>query len=113
MASTNILGAIGPETATTASLVRPQCNIGVMGLHRAEIAARVTPGWYYALFFDQAGRHIPVRLVVPGNITIVPLPAKCSELNLVETIWPFVRNDGLSNWVFGSYEAIVDPCFDA
>lgn len=84
-----------------------------MGLHLAEIAARVTPGKHCALLVDQAGWHISERLVVPANITIVPLPAKCPELNPVENVWQFMRDNWLSNRVFASYSAIVDHCCDA
>ena len=50
-----------------------------MGLHLAEIAARVTPGRHCALLVDQAGWHTSERLVVSANITIVKLPPKCPE----------------------------------
>ena len=62
---------------------------------------------------DQPGRHIFERLIVPHNITIVPLPAKCPELNPVENVWQFMRGNWLSNRVFASYMAIVDYCCDA
>ena len=79
----------------------------------AEIAARVTPGKHCALLVDQAGWHVSDRLVVPANITIVPLPAKCPELNPVENVWQFMRGNWLSNRIFRSYDAIVDHCCDA
>lgn len=44
------------------------------------------------------------NLVVPENITILPLPPKLSELNPVENIWPFMRDNWLSNRVFKSHE---------
>ena len=94
-------------------MVLPWCNTEAMSLHLAEIAARVTPGKHCALLVDQAGWHISERLVVPANITIVPLPAKCPELNPVENIWQFMRDNWLSNRVFASYNAIVDHCCDA
>jgi putative transposase len=75
-----------------------------------EIAARVTPGRHCALLVDQAGWHMSERLAVPANITIVPLPAKCPELNPVENVWQFLRDNWLSNRVFASYNAIVDHC---
>jgi len=31
------------------------------------------------------------KLDVPGNISIIALPAKCPELNPVENIWQFMR----------------------
>jgi hypothetical protein len=48
-----------------------------MNLHLAEIAKNVAPGAHAALLVDQAGWHLAGALVVPPNITIVPLPAKC------------------------------------
>ena len=53
------------------------------------------------------------RLIVPANITIVPLPAKCPELNPVENIWQFLRDNSLSNRIFASYNDIVDHCCHA
>ena len=84
-----------------------------MALHLAEIAKHVTPGKHCALLVDQAGWHMSERLAVPANITIVPLPAKCPELNPVENVWQFMRDNWLSNRVFTSYDAIVDHCCDA
>ncbi len=50
------------------------------------------------------------NLLVPENITILPLPPKSPELNPVENIWQFMRENWLSNRVFKSYEDIVDHC---
>lgn len=85
MALTYIFGAICPATGMRAGLVLPWCNTEGMGLHLAEIAARVTPGKHYALLVDQAGWHMSEHLVVPANITIVLLPARCPELNRSRT----------------------------
>ena len=112
-ASTYIFGAICPNTGAAAGLILPWCNIEAMGLHLAEIAARVTPGRHCALLVDQAGWHMSDRLVVPPNITIVPLPPKCPELNPVENVWQFMRNNWLSNRIFKSYDDIVDHCCHA
>ena len=93
-ASTYIFGAICPETGEAAGLVLPWCNTEAMSLHLAEIAARVTPGKHCALLVDQAGWHISERLAMPSNITIVPLAAKCPELNPVKVaalIWVIYR----------------------
>ena len=45
--------------------------------------------------------------------SIIPLPAKCPELNPVENIWQFMRDNWLSNYIFKSYNEIVDYCCDA
>jgi hypothetical protein len=112
-ASTYVFGAICPALGKGAALVLPRCNTAAMNLHLTEIAATVEPGAHAVLLLDQAGWHLSHRLVIPPNITIVPLPAKCPELNPVENIWQFMRNNWLSNRVFLSYENILDHCCDA
>jgi hypothetical protein len=49
-------------------------------------------------------------LVVPSNITLMPLPPKCPDLNPVENVWQFIRDNWLSNRVFKSYDDILDQC---
>lgn len=49
-------------------------------------------------------------LIVLSNNTILPLPAKCPELNPQENVWQFMRDNWLPNRVFKSYEDIVDHC---
>ena len=73
-----------------------------MTLHRTEIAQAVAPGAHALVRVDQAGWHQSKRLGVPTNITLVPLPAKAPEFNPVETIWPFMRENWLSNRIFTS-----------
>lgn len=84
-----------------------------MNLHLAEIAAEVTPGAHAVVILDQAGWHMSNRLNVPANITLIPLPPKCPELNLVENVWQFMRDNLLSNRVFTSYDNLVDHWCDA
>jgi transposase len=84
-----------------------------MNLHLAEIAAKVAPGAHAVLLLDQAGWHLSSKLAIPANITILPLPPKSPELNPVENIWQFLRDNWLSNRVFQSYENLVDHCCEA
>jgi transposase len=62
------------------------------------------------LVVDQAGWHLSDKLIVPPNITLVPLPPKCPELNPVENIWQFIRGNWLFNGVFRSYDDILEHC---
>lgn len=112
-ASTYIFGAICPKLGKGAALVLPHCNIHAMNRHLAEIGLAVAPGAHALLLVDQAGWHMSDRLVVPPNVTLVPLPPKCPELNPVENIWQFLRDNWLSNRVFTSYNNIVEHCCNA
>ena len=84
-----------------------------MNLHLAEIATQIAAGAHAAILVDQAGWHRSGKLRIPSNLTLIPLPAKCPELNPQENIWQFMRDNWLSNRVFESYEKIVDLCCDA
>ena len=111
--STYIFGAICPKQGKGAGLVLPVCDTFAMNLHLAEIAKNVAPGAHALLLVDQAGWHMTDKLAVPVNITIMPLPPKCPELNPTENVWQFIRDNWLSNRVFKSYDDIVDHCCEA
>jgi transposase len=38
---------------------------------------------------------------------------KCPELNPVENVWQFMRDNWLSNRIFKSYDDLVDHCCEA
>jgi transposase len=44
---------------------------------------------------------------------LLPLPATAPELNPVENIWQFMRENWLSNRIFTAYSDILDHCCDA
>ena len=100
--SAYIFGAICPAEGKGAGLVLPSCN--------REISLAVAPGAHAILLLDQAGWHVSKRLSIPDNITLLPLPPKSPELNPVENIWQFMRDNWLSNRVFKSYDDILDHC---
>src|SRR6516165_1192681 len=112
-ASTYIFGAVCPKRGKGAALILPACNTEAMNLHLAEIAAAIAPAAHAILLVDQAGWHMSTRLVVPANITIIALPPKCPELNPVENVWQFMRDNWLSNRIFKLYDDLVDHCCEA
>ena len=112
-ASTYIFGAICPGEGKAVGLILPKCNTETMQLHLDEIAKDVAPGRHAILMLDKAGWHTSSKLDVPENLTLLPLPAKCPELNPVENVWEFMRDNWLSNRVFLSYDDIVDHCCEA
>ena len=103
-------GAICPAEGKAAGIVMPHCNSEAMGMHLEEIAFHVAPGAHAVVLLDQAGWHRSAELIVPPNITLMPLPPRCPELNPVENLWQFMRDNWLSNRIFKSYDDIVDHC---
>ena len=111
--SAYIFGAICPARGVGAGLVLPRCNTQAMQWHLDEISALVTPGAHAVLIIDRAGWHTTGRLEIPSNITLMFLPPRAPELNPVENIWQFMRDNWLSNRIFKTYDDIVALCCEA
>jgi len=109
-----LFGAVCPARGVGAALVLPGVNIAAMNLHLAEISSQAAPGAHAVMTLAGAGWHQPGgALVVPGNISLLPLPPYSPELNPVENIWQYLRQNYLANRVFETYDAILDACCDA
>jgi hypothetical protein len=107
---TYLFGAVCPGRGTAAGLVLPFVNTAAMNAHLAEIAGTVAPGAHAILVLDGAGWHSSKTLVVPENISLLPLPPYSPELNPVENVWQFLRANWLAISVFDDYPTIVDAC---
>lgn len=101
--SVYIFGAICPKHGKAAALVMPWCDTHAMNQHLIEMSRNVDYNANAILIMDQAGCHISNNLLVPENITILLLPPKSPELNPVENIWQFMRENWPSNRIFKSY----------
>jgi len=108
-----IFGAICPAEGKGAGLVMPWCDTEAMRAQLIEISAMVAPDAHAALILDQAGWRLSGSLNVPANISILPLPPRSPELNPVENVWRFLRDNWLSNRVSKSYDDIVAQCCEA
>lgn len=111
--SAYLFGAICPARGTGAALVLPFADTDAMQLHLDEIARTVRHGAHAVLLLDRAGWHTTAALAIPKNITMVLLPPRSPELNPVEIIWQYLRQNWLSNRVFETYEDILEAACDA
>jgi hypothetical protein len=109
-ASVYIFGAICPALGKGAGLVLPRCTTEGMALHLAEISRCVAAGAHGLVLVDRAAWHLSRKLVVPENLTLLLLPPRSPELNPVENVWQFLRDNWLSNRIFASEADIVDHC---
>jgi transposase len=91
----------------------PYADTEAMQLHLDEISRAVARGAHAVLLLDRAGWHTSGRLAVPKNISLVFLPSRAPELNPVENVWHYLRQNWLSNRVFETYDAILDAACEA
>ncbi len=111
--SAYLFGAICPARGTGAALAMPFADTDAMQRHLEEIGRTVARGAHAALLLDRAGWHTTGALAVPKNITLILLPSRAPELNPVENIWQYLRQNWLSNRVFETYEDIIEAACDA
>ena len=89
----------------------PTVNADVMSRHLAEISTQVQGGHHAVITVDGAGWHqTGGKVKIPENISLLHLPPYSPELNPVENIWQYLRQNLLSNRVFTDYNDILDAC---
>src|SRR5512144_2744090 len=97
--SLSLFAACRPGTDQAFALALPEATTTTLNL---------APSIHAVLILDRAGRHISRQLVVPENITLVPLPPYSPALNPVERVWLYLRERFLSHRVLDSYTAVLD-----
>ena len=84
----------------------------LVNLHLAEIARHVAADAHAVVILDQAGWHGGNALIVPQNLTVLPLPPYSPELNPIGTCGCIYATTS-SRRVYDGYQAVVDACCDA
>jgi hypothetical protein len=98
-----LFGAICPMWGKGAALMLPFANTRAMQMHLEEISCNVAAKTHAVVLMDRTGWHSTDKLKVPKNLTIILLPSRSPELNPVENIWQYIRQNWLSNRVFEDY----------
>jgi hypothetical protein len=94
-------------------LALPYAATDMMQLHLDEISSNVAKGATRRGASRQGGWHITNKLDMPENITRIFPTSRAPELNLVENVCQYLRQNWISNTVFENYEAIIDAACDA
>ena len=109
-----LFGAVCPQRGVGAALVMPGVSREAMTLHLDAIGGAVIPGAHAVRVCDGAGWHrTGGRLVVPDNISLMPLPGYSPQLNPIENVWAYLRGNYLNITVWDRYEDVVNACCPA
>jgi DDE superfamily endonuclease len=109
-----VFGAICPARAVGAAIITPAVSTECMNLHLDEISTQVAPGAVAAVICDGAGWHQSGGgLRLPDNVVLLPLPPYSPELNPMENVWAYLRENKLSARIWDSYDQILDACSEA
>lgn len=100
--------AVCPSTGSTFSIISPVNNTEAMNVFLALLSAEYSQH-KIVMVLDGAGWHTSGMLEVPANISLLHLPPYSPELNPVEHIWDYVREQkGFNNHTFDTIEQVED-----
>ena len=98
--------AVCPQTGETCSIISPFCNTEAMNALLLE-TSNTYPQYRILMVMDSAGWHTTNKLELPENITVQTLPAYSPELNPVEHIWDYIREQKeFNNYTFDSLDEV-------
>lgn len=108
-----LFGAVCPSSGATEALVSPVVNKEVMKLHLQQISKATPEGKHAVVVMDGAGWHTQELADELENLSLIKIPPYSPELNPIEQVWQWLRQNKLANRCFTGYEDIVDSCSDA
>lgn len=85
-----LYGAVEPVTGEAHFWEMPALNGECFSLYLAKLGAAY-PETLNVVVLDNAPAHVARRVVVPENVVLLPLPSYTPELNPVERLWLYVR----------------------
>ncbi len=88
-------------------MILPWVDAKVMSIFLAYTAAQF-PAEHCVMFLDGAGWHKAHDLIVPVNMTLVPLPPYSPDLNPAEHVWEYIRENDIRNQVFPDLDKVMD-----
>lgn len=104
---TYIFGAINPLTGERSAFVCSDCNTDVMNIHLQQISASIPSDSHTILVVDQASWHSKsTTLKIPKNISLLDLPPYSPQINPIEKLWQWLKDNYFYNLIIDNKENI-------
>lgn len=105
--------SVCPETGESHSLVISGSNTEIMNYYLNDLS-EVYKQYRIILCTDNASWHTSRSLKIPENIVFLYLPPYSPQLNPVEHLWDYIREQkGFNNRIINSIEEVIDKLSDA
>ncbi|MBM5782475.1 MAG: IS630 family transposase [Pelagibacterales bacterium] len=101
-----LYSSVNPASGKSFTLLMPNVDTACMNVFLEELAEEIKED--FILIMDGAGWHKSKDLIVPKNIQIELLPPYCPELNPVERLWKFIKDNTIKNKVFETLKNLED-----
>jgi transposase len=98
-----LYSSVDAKDGSNFSLILPKVDTDHMNVFLSELSKEYSSD-KIALIMDGAGWHKSKTLKIPSNIVIFHLPPYSPELNPVERLWLYIKNNILVNKIYESLE---------
>ena len=99
-----------PADGESFSLILPEVNGDSMSMFLEEFSKQYTK-YRVVMVMDGAGWHKTDKLILPNNIKIIDLPSYSPELNPIEHIWEYIRENYFRNQIWNTLGEMEDELF--
>ena len=106
-----VYSAVAPAIGRMTSLLLPRANTAMMNVFLAHVGQEFSD-YFIVMQVDQAGWHDTNKLQIPENMRLILQPAYSPELNPVEHLWDYLRENYLHNWAASTLQEVVDVLID-
>lgn len=106
-----IYSAVNPISGDSFTLKLPNVNTICMNVFLEEMSKEIGESEAIVVM-DGAGWHKSKDLIVPKNITIKLLPPYCPELNPVERLWLYIKQNTIRNKIYESIASLENVICD-
>ena len=102
-----LFGAVCVTTGETQALIYPMSNMEAMEAHLKQISNATPAGKHSVVIMDQASWHQSHLADMFANLSIIHIPPYSPELNPIEQVWSWMRQNELANRCFKDYNDIL------
>jgi hypothetical protein len=102
-----LYSAVNIESGEDVTLLMPNVDTECMNVWLEQFNKHVE-GKEVVLVMDGAGWHKSKGLKVSSNIKIIFLPPYSPELNPVERLWKFIKDNTIKNRIFDDIDSLAD-----
>ena len=102
-----VYSAVAPEIGKMTSLLLPYADTAMMNLFLEHVSQEFAD-YFIVMQFDRAGWHDTDELIIPENIRLILQPAYSPELNPVEHLWDYLRENYFHNWAAPTLKQVIE-----
>jgi putative transposase len=106
-----VYSAVAPAIGRMTSLLLPYADTAMMNLFLAHVGQEFSD-YFIVMQVDRAGWHDTNQLQIPENMRLILQPAYSPELNPVEHLWDYLRENYFHNWAADTLQQVIDVLID-